>query len=281
MLDKRLKYSSFTLIEMLIVIAVLVLLMGMAFSAYQNLQTTIRLNEYTNNLEQVIRKVQRDAMLLDKKPGENWIYGLGIDLTSLQNPNTLGEFKVFKWCSPFPDYGDVRTKSAIPNFDPNVALGEDGNGDLPTNYGITEGDCKTFTETTLKTYFPYGERAIGKNINVKPPKGRVLIDSVPLSNASETATNHTVIPSHLVFEAVTGRAFFYGPLGMSWYSNAVPLNFNIRDNNPRPYTDAKDLVITIQPLRGSKGKKITVHHISGRVTVEANDTKKLDFKTKN
>ncbi|HRZ84938.1 MAG TPA: type II secretion system protein, partial [Candidatus Dojkabacteria bacterium] len=101
MLKKISRYSGFTLIELLIVMSIIVLLSGLSFSTYQNFQSTIRLNEFINGFEQNIRKVQRDAMLLEKSSNEGWIYGLGIDLRNIEDTvnGTFGVYYPFKWCS--------------------------------------------------------------------------------------------------------------------------------------------------------------------------------------
>lgn len=259
---KSSKYLGFTLIEMLIVMSIIGILMGMSFAAYQNLQTTIRLNEYTNNLEQSIRKVQRDAMLLEKEPLSKWIYGLGIDLTEIEKPETLGQYRAFKWCSHFNDYGDVRTRSIVPNFDPNEDVYElNGNLPVPT---INGGGCPNIYDTidsapSLRKYILYGDGAVGTGVDTKPPKSTIELGSV--TSGIFGGSEGKAVVRYIVFEAVTGRAFFYN-------SDGYLLNTN-KDGTVDP--DYKNFVIRIKPLRGGKGKKITIFNISGRVLVEAND----------
>lgn len=112
-------YSAFTLIELLIVMSILIIVGGMSFAAYQRMQVTIRLNEYTNTLEQDIRNIQREAMLLRKDKDEAWMYGVGIDLTGITEG---GKYTAFKWCSGFKEYGDPRTTSDIPGYDSILGL---------------------------------------------------------------------------------------------------------------------------------------------------------------
>ena len=240
-------------------------LMAMSFAAYQNLQTTIRLNEYTNNLEQNIRKVQRDAMLLEKKPGESWIYGLGIDLTKMNKPESFGQYEIFKWCSGLDDYGDRKTTYIIPDFDPEVD-GEirldRGPGSLPNNGEIHDlGNCSSDNE--LKKYSLFGDSGVGTGIDVKPPESKIETNKFPYFRDPEGYPNgFSGNLGYILFEAVTGRAFFYSS---HW---KVILN---TDNKGNPLSKAQNLEIKIKPLRGGKGKKITVFNISGRVLVEGND----------
>ncbi len=263
MLDKRLRYSSFTLVEMLIVMGIIILLAAMAFAAYQNLQTTIRLNEYANNLEQSIRKVQRDAMLLEKKSGENWMYGLGISFARTgRDAETFGNYTAFKWCSPFTDYGDVKTTSSIPNYDPTKgALSDtDSNGSIPTPPTISFGDCKEGAvpdDSMIYRYALFGDRSVGREVDIKIPKSTIKKEKVSAYFEGDLTVQY------IVFQAVTGRAFFYNKAGQL-------LNYTqgLSNEQPEPLETAKPFVMNIIPLRGGKGKKITIQHISGRVMVE-------------
>ncbi len=256
---------------MLAVLAILMFLATMAFSSYQNLQTTIRLNEYTNNLEQVIRKVQRDAMLLDKKPGENWIYGLGISFARTgrdKGSEMFGHYTAFKWCSPFVDYGDVRTTSSVPNYDPAEESLSETNGNFPEQTTIDYGeDCKEGTVPTggfLYRYALFGDSGVGREIDIKIPKSNIVKEDVSAHFANTESADLTV--QYILFQSVTGKAFFYN-------KNGQLLNYTAGSSTeqPKPLPAAKPFVMKIIPLRGGKGKKITIHHISGRITVEGND----------
>lgn len=119
---KKNNYSAFTLIELLIVMSILVIIGGMSFAAYQRMQVTIRLNEYVNTLEQDIRNVQREAMLLRKDKDEAWMYGMGMDLTKIGKDQERGKYSTFKWCSGFKEYGDPRTTSDIPGYDATLGI---------------------------------------------------------------------------------------------------------------------------------------------------------------
>ncbi|MGI6484515.1 MAG: hypothetical protein ACOX0R_02750 [Candidatus Dojkabacteria bacterium] len=247
---------------MLIVIAVIITIITLSLATYQNLQATIRLNEYTNNLEQNIRKAQRDAMLLEKKSNEGWIYGIGIDFGSINNDDTYGQYKVFKWCSGFSDYGDLRTSSLVPNYDPTMpsTVGT-GNSEIPkTNFDeIIPGNCGTDgSQQMLKEHILYGDGRVGTGIDANPPKGTIEVNQL----STDTIRNKTV--RYVLFESVTGRTFFYNVFGRL-------LNYNLAETPMTPREDATNFVMRIKPSIGGKGKKITIYNMSGRVIVEANE----------
>jgi len=251
------KYPGFTLIEMLLVMSIIVILTGMGFSAYQDMQTTIRLNEFVNSLEQNIRKIQRDAMLLEKKSSETWIYGLGIDLRSITTgaDGTFGAYYPFKWCSGFSDYGPIQTRSVVPNYNPEFDYGS-GNGPWPTPPSpiIKTSNCDLVNE--LHLYAPYGDSSIGR-MGAGKQQVSVLLEPIYRDDGGLD-----VDPAFILFESVTGRAFFYDASGYL-------LNFYY--DSMTPVDNAEPIIIKITPPRGGSGKRIIVSHISGRILVEAND----------
>lgn len=264
MLKKISRYSGFTLIELLIVMSIIVLLSGLSFSTYQNFQSTIRLNEFINGFEQNIRKVQRDAMLLEKSSNEGWIYGLGIDLRNIEDTvnGTFGVYYPFKWCSGFSEYGDIKTRSAVPNFNP-----EDGsisNGKIPISAGPFEsglcGNQNLDSDNVLKGYALFGDMGIGTmgvgnqqlSVNILP----VFSDSYP------DEPNPNARPAFLLFESVTGRALFYDSTG-------ALLNFDYE--TLKPLSGAMPLEITISRPGGKGGKTIVISHLSGRIIVKGNE----------
>lgn len=259
MLQNKTKYPGFTLIEMLLVMSIIVILTGMGFSAYQDMQTTIRLNEFVNSLEQNIRKIQRDAMLLEKKSSETWIYGLGIDLRSITTgaDGTFGAYYPFKWCSGFSDYGPIETRSVVPNYDPGEGDYSPVNGpwSLSPSSPIPDStNCAVVNE--LRRYAPYGDSSIGIMGAGKQQVGVTIDNDVPKNGGA------SVSPAFILFESVTGRAFFYD-------LNGNLLNFDYE--SMKPLSEARPLTIRIKPPRGGNGKKIIISHISGRILVEAND----------
>lgn len=264
MLKKISRYSGFTLIELLIVMSIIVLLSGLSFSTYQNFQSTIRLNEFINGFEQNIRKVQRDAMLLEKSSNEGWIYGLGIDLRNIEDTvnGTFGVYYPFKWCSGFSEYGDIRTRSAVPNFNPESQYGSTNNGFLPNSIGPFEpglcGNQNLDYDNVLKGYALFGDMGIGK-MGAGNQQLSVNISNV-YSNIYPDEPNAT--PAFLLFESVTGRALFYDSTG-------ALLNFDYE--TLKPLSGAMPLEITISRSGGKGGKTIVISHLSGRIIVKGNE----------
>ncbi|NLD25461.1 type II secretion system protein [Candidatus Dojkabacteria bacterium] len=262
MLKKISRYSGFTLIELLIVMSIIVLLSGLSFSTYQNFQSTIRLNEFINGFEQNIRKVQRDAMLLEKSSNEGWIYGLGIDLRNIEDTvnGTFGVYYPFKWCSGFSEYGDIRTRSAVPNFDPQNDISS-YNGNIPvTTVPFNTGSCGSDGVNVLKGYALFGDMGIGTmgagnqqlSVNILP----VFSDSYP------DEPNPNARPAFLLFESVTGRALFYDSAG-------ALLNFDY--DTHKPLSETLPLEIKISRPGNKGGKTIVISHLSGRIIVKGNE----------
>lgn len=243
------KYSAFTLLELLIVMSIITTLLTMSLSSFGGLRNTIRMNEYLLNLEQDIRGVQRAAMLLEKDPKENWIYGLGIDFTKIGDGE--GEYKMFKWCSRFSDYGDITTRSTLPNFIPPehpsfVPLNLDGNGSLPISSAV-EGDfpsglCETELEGNPNTLYSLSGYA-------KPMSPPASVVTFPEGDAR-----------YVLFESVSGRTFFYDKDGKL-------LNYD-SDGNPRSAVDIVHLTIQFKPLTGTgKPRRITIANLSGKIEI--------------
>lgn len=250
-MDKR-KYSAFTLIEMLVVMIILIVLGALSYAAYQDMHTTIRINEYASVLEENIRRVQREAMLLKREPGESWIYGLGIDFSKIDQEGTFGEYKVFKWCAEDMDYGGPKTTSDIPGYDSNRAYGGN-NGQLPARPAAVGLCAGVASRKELKGY----------DVGLKPPKGRIELSSN--SVVMETIPGNTPYVHYILFESVTGRAFFYSN---SW--ELVGYNKD-RDGKPQlQQVGVKPFEIVITPLtsgRSSRKKKISIDMFSGKVIV--------------
>lgn len=249
----RKRYSAFTLIEMLLVMSILVIIGGLSFAAYQQMQVTIRLNEYTNVLEENIRRVQREAMLLKRYPGESWIYGLGIDFTKADNTETWGRYEVFKWCASDPDYGNPRSTTTIPGYAKGSVYG-DGNGLLPA-LSATEGRIRcNLNGTEERLIIP------GYEIGLAPPQGLISF-SGGISLVSPDVKSQI---KYLLFESVTGRAFFYGSdnslIGYQQEGNDDPVvidsgvpSFNI--NIVSSATDIKKQLM-IEPFSGKVAVKV-------------------------
>lgn len=222
---------------MLVVMAIIVILGGMTFSAFDGLQNTVKMNEYVLNLEQDIRNVQRASMLLQRDSGERWIYGLGIDFSNVTED---GEYRTFKWCSPYSDYGDIRTKSKLPAYNPSMFI-DDTNAHLPD---FTED---TYTSSTCPMAEPESEvkNLSGYVGSTKPPKGVINI-----IGTEESEVNY------VLFESVSGRTFFYNIDGdlLNYTSNGDsienPVNFELE----------------LTPSGKGANRKIVITNLSGKIT---------------
>lgn len=259
----QIKYRGFTLIEMLIVMAIFTAIFGISISAFSGLRTSIQMNQRVEDIKQNMRWVQRAAVLLKRDPGENWVYGIGVDFSNIY---TTEEYQVFKWCangeefnetpgaqSYFPshldpgdnDY-DLVTQGTLPFTDSNKPNYIDGTFCDPVIVGTSQSGRLASMPTT-------GSGLVSGN----GPQGQWLIDK-PLRVGFLRGIQ---IPAFILFESVTGNVFFYDQNGviMNYESDGVP------ENNPI------DLTFVIATPNGSRGQKITIAHDSGKVTVESVD----------
>ena len=228
------KYTAFTLLEMLVVMAIMMILMGMTFTSFSGLQDTVKMNEYMLNMEQDVRAVQRASMLLERNTEENWIYGLGIDFSQL-DPD--GKYITFKWCTPFRDYGDASTRGKVPGY-------SEGEGTLDSAK-LPVGDIGT----GLCTGFDYTLKILpGYTTELTPPKSEVHFN--PDSSAR-----------YVVFESVTGRAFFYDFQGNLLNYSMIEGEVVIEDDPSK----LEELDFTIISLGAAAPRTMKVHHLSGRI----------------
>lgn len=242
------KYSAYTLVEMLIVMAVVIIMMSMSFASFNGLQNTIKMNEYILTLEQNARNVQRAAMLLERKSGENWIFGLGIDFSDMNVDGGKGVYRVFKWCSPFQDYGDITTKSFLPSFNPSagysvgtaLAFGRNGYLPLPSESSYNKSTCSNDGSGRSSI-----SRLSGYETSLTPPKGRILLPK----------TDEGTDFAYVLFESVSGRTFFYD-------KNGKVINY---DGKGSSVNSPKNFTITILPSSGGMKKEITIENLSGRI----------------
>ncbi len=220
----------------------------MTFSSFSGLQNTVKMNEYVLTLEQDIRSVQRAAMLLERNSGEKWIYGLGIDFSNIEN--TDGKYTVFKWCSPFDDYGNIATRSALPAYDPNddlntsMGYGNDKNGYINVSGGmLANNNCELSAySSTLRILSGYTQSS-----------------TTPKSKISIAPINSNAYARYVIFESVSGRAFFYDKDG-------VLLNF---DSTGKLVENPESFVITIDPYSEGNTRVISIGNLSGKVTMQS------------
>lgn len=234
------KYPAYTLLELLVVMSILGILGTMSFSAFGSLQNTVKMNEYVLTIEQDVRSVQRAAMLLQRTPGERWLYGLGIDFGDMKDS---GDYTVFKWCSPFDDYGNILTKSNLPAYNPSKILGlgtghgTDKNGEMPMDR-ILRGSCGTDVSSSLSILSGYDKTT-----------------RTPISTINRTAID-TKVPRYVIFESVSGRTFFYDELGGL-------LNYTAEG---KMVDDPGSFVITIIPDANVNTRIITISNLSGKIS---------------
>lgn len=239
--------QGFTLIEMMIVMAIFMILFAIGLTSFAGMRDAIAVTENFNNFKQDVRWAQKSSVLLKREIGEWWPYGIGIDLQStaeMRSQSSNRTYKFFKWCSPFSNFdpnGSVLLNSELPNYNPSVALGallnNVKNGYMPTtmNTGCTqcgEGACSN-TLVELK----------GRGITQFDSK----VDVKFMSDAR-----------YILFESVTGRAFLYN-------ANGELLNYSTTGAT-LDYSPTIKFDIQIQPKDGniSLAKRLNVAPISGR-----------------
>ena len=89
---------------MMIVIATL---LSVSWAGFQGLRTSMALHQSAEVLRSDIVYVQRSAMLLDRRAGENWVHGIGIDLSEYSDVTDGGQvYSLLKFCSNEVNYSD-------------------------------------------------------------------------------------------------------------------------------------------------------------------------------
>jgi len=225
-------YTAFTLIEMLVVLAILSILGTVTAQSFNGLQSSVKMNEESLNLSQDIQNLQRSAMLLERGSGENWLYGLGIDFSQYSE---TGEYRMFKWCSQYSGYGSVKTRGELPDFDNSTPVGIN-NGYLPA---ADWRDTCSSEEPTLNSYLVIWET------------GSPTLTELGLGPEITTDVRY------ILFESVSGRAFFYN-------SSGELLNYDSSGN-----LTASPVDLTIRLTTKATIKSITVKNLSGRILINA------------
>jgi len=220
------RYLAFTLIEMLIVMTIMMILTAMSIASFGGLRSSIILNEGSTNIQQILRDSQRSAMLLKRDIGERWIYGIGVDFSTIEED---GQYRVFKWCSPFQEYGSPSgalpsfyATSKFPNYNPNNMLSRQ-NGSLPVSFSsdIWVDDC-IGSSPFLRSEGVFTEIKSEISTVVEEP---TLVEIPVITGGKKIA--------YVVFESISGRAFLYDESGLllnyGAFGNIVsnPDNFSI------------------------------------------------------
>ena len=263
-------YFGFTLVEILVVMAIIMVLGGLGFSSLSGLQRTVRLNEYTATFEQQISDIQRAAMLLERDSDENWLYGLGIDLTETIGTESDGSFTAFKWCSRHKDYGSNDTKAKIPNYNLRGAAALDGlcigksgvlaegTGCLTIEKDYSTASCADITEPKLVLLSGYGT-------GTEAPLSNIEVVKVEPECTPSTSGLDITAARYILFESVSGRTFFYDSFG-----NIINYAWGPTDGS-LDESCVQDLVIKIKPLDSravSSTRCIKITKLGGKVTSE-------------
>lgn len=236
-------YRAYTLIEMLVVMSIFIVVGAVGFSAFYGMRDSLSMNQDILTLEQDLRYAQRATMFLERTTRERWIYGIGLDLSTIQTDNT---YKLFKWCSPFIDYGDIRTKSRLPHYLPTVDVGT-VNANLPVSGKYSSSNCEEGVNVSeIIKLEKFGLSKISDSFKV----------TLPSSNDASGDVGNA--PVYILFESVSGRTFFYDSLGrLVNYTNTAQLV-------PNP----TDFQIYIESLRTKVKKIVTIGNISGKIHVQ-------------
>lgn len=240
------KIPGFTLLEMLIVLSIIVILGAIGTGGLLEFRETMLIKENIEIIKQDVILAQQKAMLLEKKSGENWVFGIGIDFKNISN----GEYTMFKWCSPYSDFedGGVVTRSSLlskhPDFNLDYSVDFGQNGVLPSDFvGISLLDC------TNNICSPGATSCITK---IEGYTSKRLHD---VGDASLLPLIGGKIGHYVVFEAVTGKAFLYG-------SDFLPINYDL-DGSYKSSNQRVPLDILITRNRNPRFDLLSIYDSSG------------------
>jgi prepilin-type N-terminal cleavage/methylation domain-containing protein len=244
------KYSAFTLVELLVVMTIMVILSAMSISSFGGLRSSVILNEGATNIQQVLRNSQRSAMLLKRDIGERWIYGIGVDFTTIEDD---GKYRVFKWCSPFQIYGSPSgflpsfyATSKFPNYNPDELLSQQ-NGVLPVaiSSDVWFDDCLGSTSPVSEGTFTEIKSEI--TTIVEQP---TVVEIPTISGGGKVG--------YVVFESISGRTFLYNESG-------ALLNYDA-DGDAVEFPDNFSVLVSTND--GSRSLNISVSNVSGKIALE-------------
>lgn len=173
--------SGFSLVEVLVVMAIVAVLLGLSWGAFYSMRTTMRLMQVSENFKSDITTAQRSAMFLKRDIGENWVNGIGIDLGKMMDGDDELTYTVFKWCASGTTYVDFADQVVF----------------FPTAVVNSYGDCQSGSTEFVAM------------------SGRedILVSSVGMD--FKLGLNGTEIDNiqYIVFESVTGMPHFFDPAG--------------------------------------------------------------------
>lgn len=271
---KKYSYKAFTLIEMLIVMTIFIALFAITISAFSGLRTSILMNQTQETVKQNFRWAQRAAIMLKRDPGENWLYGIGIDLSTIYQEN--GTYRIFKWCTPYREYSDdFHTQGKFPNY-------EDGSGaDIANGESANIPFSNTYNPpgTPLSIYGPrYVDNCADAMGGIFDPAGALAeIKSTGTGQVDDFTIPAPLIlgyksentPRFIVYEAVSGNVFFYDYEGYL-------MNYIGSDDNFSFVDDPIHLDFVISTPNKNRGINLTLNARSGKLFTDSIDTDGLN-----
>ncbi len=234
--------KGFTLVEMLIVMAIIMLLIGLGFVSTSGMRKSYQIHNFTTTLEEDIKYAQRAAMLLERAGNESWVYGIGIDFrsdstTEKENQGDLYSYKMFKWCSQYPEYSP--TIEAL-------------NGELPYLGQDLPGYESVIADIHLGV-MPLDYCSGQSNlVMTKRNLSSGLRNSIGHRTGAVRITSEAQV---VLFESVTGRAFLYGA------DNKLK-NYSVIGDDVQFVSQPEDLVIQIGS--GENKRTLSIKPVSGR-----------------
>ena len=236
-------YMAYTLIELMLVMAISIILFSLVTASYRGSQSTMLRNEAELTLVQDIHSVQRMSLLLSRPSDEKWPYGIGLDISNIPESGHINnvEYYMFRWCSPLVDPDSPLVQGKYPNYHPNPI-----NSKLPPGL-YSQNACKR--DSSCNGDSCALEKILGVDNVIRVFKKGVQV------NRNKVA--------YILFESITGRVFFYDS-----YGNL--LNYNSSGD----FENNTNAEIWITSADG-KAKKITIHPISGGIDV-TNETHSYD-----
>lgn len=244
------KLKAFTLVEMLIVMAIIMLLVGLGFISVAGTRDVYLRQNFLTLMEDDIRYAQRSAMFLERGEYENWVYGVGIDFSALdsENSSTVG-YTMIKWCSPDKnfDYTNKQHMGELPAFDSSQEFSLENGGQFPSSYQKVAPDegCTGSIEKVI-------------------PMSRNLTSGIT-NKISPRVANFSFGSDvrYIIFESVTGRAFLYDQDGkLQNYITGGCLSGECSVNMVANITK-----FNLRMGPKSNTKRISVYPVSGRVEI--------------
>ncbi len=250
---KKKLFPSYTLLEMLLVMGILVVLGALGVGGYLGTKETTVARENVQKIIQDIQLARSKAMLLEKGSDENWIYGIGLDFTKTDDINEKGTYNFFKWCSEFSNFGDEKTKAVLPSFDASKNVNDIGIANICGQMG------QPYKNARMPYCYTNSCETGFMSLVAIPGDDLTIIDREIGQMVTVDANGDGWYPAYVFFEAVTGRAILYNKFGWPYnykngngeIKNMIPLDIAIK----RKYSSRFDL-ITIYPLSGT-----VIHHV--------------------